>query len=205
MTLLSEIQYHPPITYFIFATRADAILIEKQENYQKQSYRNRCQILTSQGVLALTVPVVKGNRKTPIYETEIDYRQNWPETHWRTIRSAYGSSPFYPYYADLFRDVYENRPKYLFDLDLQFLMLYLRLLGIKQIVKFTEEYKTGYDQSVLDLRNLIHPKIQADNLNVKPYSQVFGKQFASSLSILDLLFSQGPEAQQYVRDSSPAR
>jgi hypothetical protein len=204
MTLLSEIQYHPPIPYFQFAARADTLLIEKHENYLKQSYRNRCRILTSQGVLALTVPVVKGNRKTQISNIEIDYRQNWPETHYRTIRSAYGSSPFYAYYADLFRDIYESRPKYLFDLDLQFLMLYLRLLGMKQKVKFTEEYSPVYDQSVLDLRNLIHPKAQADNLDVKPYRQVFGKQFASGLSILDLLFSQGPEAQQYVRGSSPA-
>lgn len=204
MILLTEIQYHPPIRFFQQAARAEALLIEKQENYLKQSYRNRCHILTSQGVLALTVPVVKGNRKTPISRLEIDYGQKWAETHWRTIRSAYGSSPFYPYYADLFREIYESKPKYLFDLDLQLLMLYLRLLGLKQKLEFTEEYKPVYDQHVLDLRNLIHPKIQADNLDVKPYKQVFGKQFAPGLSILDLLFSQGPEAQHYVRGSSPA-
>ncbi len=204
MILLTEIQYHPPIRFFQQATQADALLIEKQENYVKQSYRNRCHILTSQGLLALTVPVVKGNHKTPISQVEIDYGQNWTETHWRTIRSAYGSSPYYPYYADLFREVYESRPKFLFDLNLQFLILYLRLLGLKQKLEFTEEYKPVYDQHVLDLRNLIHPKIQADNLDVKRYKQVFGKQFAPGLSILDLLFSQGPEAQHYVRDSSPA-
>lgn len=204
MILLTEIQYHPPIRYFQYAARADALLIEKQENYLKQSYRNRCHILTSKGVLALTVPVVKGNRKTPVSQIEIDYGQKWTETHWRTIRSAYGSSPFYPYYVDLFRHIYESKPKYLFDLDLQLLMLYLRLLGIRQKLEFTEEYRPVYDQQVLDLRNLIHPKIKADILDVRPYKQVFGKQFAPGLSILDLLFSQGPEAQHYVRGSSPA-
>jgi hypothetical protein len=204
MILLTEIQYHAPIRYFQHAAAATSILIERHENYIKQSYRNRCHLLTSQGMLALTVPVVKGNRKTRITQVEIDYRQNWTDLHWRTIRSAYGSAPFFAFYADYILNIYEQRPKYLFDLDLQLLMLYLRLLGIAQKVTFTEEYIPEHGQQVRDLRNLIHPKIHADSLPVKQYKQVFGKQFAPGLSILDLLFSLGPEAQFYVRDSSPA-
>jgi hypothetical protein len=204
MVLLSELHYHPPIRYFQLASQAERLVLEQHEHYLKQTYRNRCRILTSQGPLALTVPVVKGNRKTRITQLEIDYRQRWPDTHWRTIRSAYGGSPYFAYYADLLQEIYIVRPKYLFDLNLRFLMLYLKLLGLGQPVSLTEEYSANYDLPVVDLRNLLHPKTIADNLDVKPYRQVFGKQFVPGLSILDLLFSQGPEAQTYVRDSSPA-
>jgi hypothetical protein len=205
MILLTEIQYHPPVRYFALAARSEKLLIERHENYNKQTYRNRCHILTSQGPITLIVPVVKGNRKIPISLIEIDYSQKWVETHWRTLRSAYGSAPFFPFYADFIWNIYKERPKYLFDLNLNFLRLYLRLLGLRKQIDFTKEYYPDYDQPVVDLRNLIHPKINpADNLDVKPYRQVFGKQFAPGLSILDLLFSQGPQAQDHVRDSSPA-
>lgn len=202
MILLTEIQYHPPIRYFAYVMRAEKILIEQHEYYLKQTHRNRCLILSSQGPLSLTVPVVKGNHKALITRIEIDYGQKWLENHWRTIRSAYGSAPFYAYYADYVRAIYDRRPKYLFDLNLQFLMLYLKLLGLKQHVAFTEEYSSEYNLPVLDLRNLIHPKTQSAILDVKPYRQVFGKQFAPGMSILDLLFSQGPGAQHFLRHCS---
>ncbi|HSI90972.1 MAG TPA: WbqC family protein [Adhaeribacter sp.] len=198
MILLSELQYHPPIAWFQQVLKADEVLLEAHENYIKQSYRNRCHVLTSQGVKALTVPVKGGNRKTIITSLEIDYEQNWVNQHWRTIRSAYGNSPFFLFYADHFQAIYDKQPRLLFELNREFLHLYFKFLRITKPLGLTERYEEKYAPAVNDLRNCIHPKKAPDNLATKPYNQVFGKTFAPGLSILDLLFNQGPEAPHYL-------
>jgi len=198
MILLTELHYHPSIQFFQQVFQADSVLIEAQENYIKQSYRNRCHVLTSQGVIALTVPVKGGNKKTPVTALEIDYEQKWVNTHWRTIRSAYGNSPYFEFYADYFEAIYEKEPRYLFELNREFLALYFKFLKITKPLGFTERYEEKYGPNILDLRSQIHPKKAPDSLTIKSYNQVFGKQFAPNLSILDLLFNQGPEAAQFL-------
>jgi hypothetical protein len=201
MILLSELQYHPSIQYFQQVFRAESVLLEAHENYIKQTYRNRCHVLTSQGVIDLTVPVKGGNRKTIITELEIDYEQKWVNTHWRTIRSAYGNAPYFEFYADYFEAIYQQKPRYLFEMNRQFLDLYFRFLKNSKPLRLTERYEEKYGEEVLDLRNKIHPKKAPDNLTAKPYQQVFGKHFVPHLSILDLLFNQGPEAKEYLQFS----
>ena len=198
MILLTELHYHPSIQFFQQVFQADSVLIEAQENYIKQSYRNRCHVLTSQGVIALTVPVKGGNKKTPVTALEIDYEQKWVNTHWRTISSAYGNSPYFEFYADYFEAIYEKEPRYLFELNREFLALYFKFLKITKPLGFTERYEEKYGPNILDLRSQIHPKKAPDSLTIKSYNQVFGKQFAPNLSILDLLFNQGPEAAQFL-------
>jgi hypothetical protein len=198
MILLTEIQYNPSIAYFQQVTRAESLLIEKQEHYIKQSYRNRCRILTAHGPKELAIPVKKGNRKTKISELEIDYSQNWINVHWRSIRSAYGSAPFFAYYSDYLADLYHQKQPLLWDFDLALLRFYLKCLNIKKPVLFTDSYMPGYGGDVADLRNKIHPKLNSDILEIKPYNQVFGKQFVPDLSIIDVLFSQGPETINYL-------
>ncbi|PRY11625.1 WbqC-like protein [Pontibacter ummariensis] len=201
MVLLTEIQYNPPVAYFWHALRSDRVLIEQHENYTKQSYRNRCHVLTAQGVQVLSIPVLRGGSKdkTPITTVEIDYSQKWYKVHWRTIQAAYGRAPYFEFYSDYIREVYERQPKYLFELNVDLLGLYFKLLKLDRPVGFTEAYQTEVPANVLDLRNKIHPKIYPDNLHVKPYTQVFGKQFASELSIIDLLFTQGPASLTYLQ------
>jgi hypothetical protein len=199
MILLTEIQYNPSIAYFQLAMRADYILIEKHEHYIKQSYRNRCQILSAHGPLNLTIPVKKGNRKTKITELEIDYSQNWVNVHWRSIRSAYGSAPFFTYYSDYLQQIYEQNNKYLFELNLQLLRFYFKCLNITKPLSFTETYIQEYLNPVADYRNKIHPKLNSAILDIKAYDQVFGKQFVPDLSIIDVLFLQGPEAVFYLQ------
>ena len=198
MILLTEVQYNPSIAYFQRVMQAESILIEKHEHYIKQSYRNRCHILTAHGVKELTIPVKKGNRKTIISELEIDYSQNWINVHWRSIRSAYGSAPFFTYYSDYILSIYEQKPTFLFNLNLDLLHFYLKCLNIKKPVLCTDTYKPEYNEEVADLRNKIHPKIKSAILEIKTYNQVFGKQFAPDLSIIDVLFSQGPETLFYL-------
>jgi hypothetical protein len=95
--------------------------------------------------------------------------------------------------------VYERQPKYLFDLNVDLLRLYLKLLKLERPLRFTDSYQSTYADGVLDLRNRIHPKIIHDNLYVQPYTQVFGKQFVQDLSIIDLLFTQGPKSLSYIQ------
>ena len=204
MILLTEIQYNPSITYFQQVVRAEKILIEKHEHYLKQSYRNRCRILTAHGPKELAVPVKKGNRKTKITELEIDYSQNWVNVHWRSIRSAYGSAPFFSFYSDYLQQIYEKKITLLFELNSTLLQFYLKCLNIKKPILYTESYVPVYSGEITDYRNKIHPKIKPDILEIIPYNQVFGKQFVPDLSIIDVLFSQGPETLFYLAVPSAA-
>jgi hypothetical protein len=198
MILLTEIQYNPGIAYFQQVVKAERLLIEQHEHYIKQSYRNRCRILTAHGPKELAIPVRKGNRKTKISELEIDYSQHWNNNHWRSIRSAYGGAPFFAYYSDYLEEFYQQKPALLFGFNLALMQFYFRCLNIKKPVTLTESYIPAYGQEVVDFRNKIHPKIKPDNLEIKPYAQVFGKQFVPDLSIIDVLFSQGPETISYL-------
>ncbi|WP_250419119.1 MULTISPECIES: WbqC family protein [Pontibacter] len=201
MILLTELMYNPPVQYFRHALQSDALLIEQHENYVKQSYRNRCHVLTAQGVVPLSIPVLKGNSKdkTVITDIEIDYSQKWHNVHWRTIQAAYGRAPYFEFYSDYIKQVYDRQPKYLFELNVELLKLYIKLLKLDKSLNYTETYQPDAPENVLDLRNRIHPKIIPDNLHVKPYTQVFGKQFVPELSIIDLLFTQGPASLLFLK------
>jgi hypothetical protein len=201
LILLTEILYNPPIQYFAQVLRTDRILVEQHENYVKQSYRNRCHVLTAQGAVPLSIPVIRGNSKdkTRITDIEIDYSQKWYNVHWRTIQAAYGRAPYFEFYSDYIREVYERQPKYLFELNVDLLRLYLKFLKLDKPLEFTQAYIPAYPDTVLDFRNRVHPKIIPDNLYVKPYTQVFGKQFVHDLSIIDLLFTQGPKSLSYIQ------
>ena len=215
MILLTELHYHPPAALFAELLRADGLLLEAHEHYRKQTYRNRCLIRTAQGVQALAVPVVDGNRAEKVAASliEIDYRQNWTHRHWRTLQTAYGNSPYFEYYADYLHDIYVGKPARLFDLNLQFLRLLLRCFRLPLPIALTTDYRAHYPAepppadfpatAVLDRRDWLTPKATAQPLEpdtpaaaalVRPYPQVFGPGFEPGLSVLDLLFSQGPAA-----------
>ena len=214
--VLFETQYHPPTAFFAELLGADALWLEAHDHYQKQTYRNRCLILTAQGPQALTVPVVDGNRSEKVLTSaiEIDYRQNWVHRHWRTLQTAYGGTPYFEYYADYLHDIYQQKPGLLFELNLSLLRFYFRCLRLRLPIHLTTEYYAATapsqsalihqvtDSPLLDRREWLMPKAAAepapDRKSVRPYTQRFGKDFVPGLSILDLLFMQGPAAGSFL-------
>lgn len=206
-TILAELHYLPSIPYFQQLLRADKLLLDAHEHYHKQTYRNRALILTAQGAQALTVPVVAGARSEKIRtsEIEIDYRQNWTHRHFRTLQTAYGASPYFGYYADYLQDIYSRKPARLWELNLAFLHLLLRCLRWPLPLDFTTEYLASSPPApaLLDRRDFLTPKSHSpapepDSPSQRPYPQVFGTAFVPGLSVLDLLFMQGPAAGQFL-------
>ncbi|MDO1450299.1 WbqC family protein [Rhodocytophaga aerolata] len=199
-----ELQYLPCLEYFACLLKYDTVYIEAHEHYQKQSYRNRCHILTATKVAILSVPIVKGNSKQLIRDVQIDYTQKWLTDHWRTIYSAYGKAPFFEHYADFFERVYVKKYKYLFDLNLDLLTNCLSLLKVNKKINFTDSYKSTEEIAVKDFRSAIHPKSGDKNSNLYTpvrYRQNFGNNFVSNLSIIDVLFCEGPRSLEIIRQS----
>lgn len=205
MTALLSLHYLPCIEYFTCILKHEKIYLEVNENYIKQSYRNRCYIKTSQKTEALIIPVRKGNSHVHIKEVEVDYEQRWFASHWRTIQSAYGKSPFFEHYCDLFQTIFKKRFQKLFDLNFELLTLCLNLLQIESTLSFTTTYEKSVVPAVNDFRNTIHPKVSyKSNGLLEPciYNQVFGRNFAENLSIIDLLFCEGPNARHILLQST---
>ena len=184
------------------------VYIEACENFQKQSYRNRCRFYAADGVQTLSFPIVHegGTHKIPISEIKVDYKKPWVLQHERAISSAYGTSAYFEYYQDELFAILEAGHERLFDLNMALLNFFIEKTGIKVDVRLTEEYMK--DTPHKDLRDVIHPKrpntILRDLSLEKPYFQVFsGKYgFQPDLSILDLLFNEGPDSILYLKTSS---
>ena len=211
--LLTELPYLPPIAFFssILADGEDeihALLLDAHEHYRKQTYRNRALLLTVQGVKPLTVPVLDGNRSEKVRTADIllDYRENWPHQHFRTLQTAYGNSPYFSYYADYFHDLYAQKPARLWDLNLAFLQVLLRCLRLPATLRLTTEYLAPgpetlvfEGQPVADRRDAYSPKLpHPATPAARPYPQAFGLPFVPGLSILDLLCREGPQAGSYL-------
>ncbi|MCE7992608.1 MAG: WbqC family protein [Roseivirga sp.] len=202
--ILLDIQYLPSIAYFAAIKQADEVWIEAHQNFVKQSYQNRCRILGANGTQDLSVPVNHRSRKIPIQELTIDYKQKWMNTHWRALQSAYGKSPFFDYYADEIRGIIQSKCATLFEIDRQLMTLCLKYLQIDTPIHFTKVFEKETKGNVSDLRSVIHPKKGLSELpwfKPTPYHQIFGSNFAPNLSVLDLLFCEGPMAGSILEQS----
>jgi len=191
----------PPISYMHQVYHADAVILEKRENYQKQTYRNRFEIFGANGRLALTIPVIKvrGNH-TPIDEVLVSSSESWTIKHWRAIESAYNASPFFMHYQDELYSILSEENTSLFELNLRLLNGLIELIGFEKKISFTGEYKEELTD-MLDLRNTINPKSKGSVYSFNTYQQVFMEKhgFIEDLSIIDLLFNEGPATLDYLR------
>lgn len=194
-TLLIDLHYLPCLEYFACLLPYNTIRLEEQESYQKQSYRNRCYILTSQKVDRLTIPVRRGNSKLPYKAIEIDYSQPWEGQHWRALCTAYNKAPYFEYFAEYFRAIFLERHTYLFGLNLALLQTCLQLLQVDKKIELSGYYeKEQRSSNLIDARYSVQPQKRiVYNTHYRPveYQQVFGQTFHPNLSIIDLLFCKG--------------
>lgn len=190
--------YLPPIEFFkqLAAHKKNNILIEKYEHFPKQTYRNRAAVYGPNGKLNLIVPVLKGSKiHTAVKDVKISYDADWQRLHWLSLQTSYRSSAYFEFYEDDFAPFYEKQYKYLFDYNLELLSLVLKHLKMNVDFDFTESYATHY---LTDFRENIHPKKESSYVS-QQYFQVFEDKygFIPNLSIVDLLFNQGPQSAKY--------
>jgi hypothetical protein len=193
--------YFPPISYISLIQRAEKVFIEKEENYLKQTYRNRCKILTANGLSVLTVPVLSGTSgKICIKDVKIDYSKRWQQVHLRALISAYRGSAFFEYFFDLVEKLINDREEYLLDLNMKSLEIVLKILKISTHIEFTNSFEPVNGNNN-DFRYNISPKKDAYGaFKSKAYFQVFENKygFMPDLSILDLIFNAGPDSISYL-------
>ncbi len=191
-----SIAYLPPVQYFSKLASYDEIIIEADEHYSKQSYRNRCHILSPNGVQCLSIPIKRKNRREiSIKEIEIDNSEKWQLNHKRSIITAYRSAPYFDFYFDELLPFFDNPAQNLFDFNLALTKKLCELLNIKNQISLNTNYQAITDAD--DFRESIHPKKRMqkpdEDFIIKPYMQVFMEKFnfVENLSILDLLMNEG--------------
>ena len=207
--VLLSTTYFGPVQWYQKLYRAEHVQIEQWESFQKQTYRNRCLIATTQGIQALTVPIERLSVNY-IKDIRISDHGNWRHLHWNALQSAYGESPFFDYYQDDIRPFFEKNWDFLLDFNEAIRLKMCELIEIQPKVSFTEGYTSissiNYKQSTInireDYRSAIRPKNpEADpDFEAKAYYQVYQQKhgFLPNLSILDLLFNMGPESIFYL-------
>ena len=214
MPVLLNTAYFPPVEYFALMAKEftlspdrvfpSVVYIEACENYQKQSYRNRCMFYSSSGKQSLSFPIVHvdgTHNNIPVTEVRVDYSTGWVVRHERAISSAYGTSAYFDYYADELFSILDSRPETLFGLNWKLTEFFIEKTGLAVDMRPTEFFcPYGSDAYGQDFREKIHPKrpdtVLGDLGIEKPYFQVFsGKYgFLSGLSVMDLLFNEGPDS-----------
>ena len=194
--ILLSTAYLAPISYYCRLNFYKEIQIEQWEHYIKQTYRNRCVIVSERGPLSLCIPIEKNVPHIPIKDVRISEHGNWKKLHWQALLYAYKRSPFFEYYADYLAPFYNTQYHYLLDFNEQLREIICQLIGIKRTIKFTDSY--FQENSCEDDRKLVSPQnTKTDKLfHPIPYYQAFAQKngFVPNASIVDLLFNMGPES-----------
>ncbi len=196
MSVLLSTAYLPPVEWFQHVLEHSSVRIEKHESWQKQSYRNRCYIMGANGKQMLNIPVDGNSKKMTIGNVKISYEQNWQHTHWQAIQSAYGASPFFEILGPELQEFYSKKEEYLFDWNAQMIQLMFDWLQVDIQLIPTNTWQAEAEN---DFRETIHPK-KPMTTECKRYPQVFDDSlgFIPNLSIIDLLFNEGPAAYDFL-------
>jgi hypothetical protein len=200
MSVLVHPTYFPSISHFVAMVQSDQVIFELDDNFQKQTNRNRMYIYSPNGVQLLNIPIKHSKnsfQKTKDVKIENDF--NWQKQHFKSLEAAYRSSPFFEYFEDDIRPIFTKKHEFLMDLNLQTFALVSECLGVKFETLHTTEYFKEVN-GVRDYRTLANGKKDASLF--KPYTQVFEEKagFLNNLSVLDLLFNEGRYALDYLKN-----
>lgn len=187
--------WFPPVGFFALLAKNPVVYLEACESYRKQTWRNRCRILTANGPMDLRVPVVHDGTRL-ITDIRVDWSIDWLRQAEYAIDSAYYSSPFFIYYRDELFALLDRRPETLWEMNLSIIGFFCRKIGIAPQIIPTADFVLNVED---DWREALSPKREAP-LATRPYWQVFREKFGfvPGLSIMDLLFNEGPESLTYL-------
>jgi hypothetical protein len=195
--LAADLFYLPNLEFFSLLLQAEVLWINGEDAYLKQTYRNRAEVLLANKVEKLTVPILEGNRQKAYKDVKVDYAQKWLNVHLRGIRSGYGKSPFFEYlFPDLER-IYQRKPVFLWELNLELLTLCLQFL--RKDVSIVDKAMCEANGTLFDIRGTIkakEPHVSRGFYYPHPYQQMFGLDFVPNLSVIDLLFCEGPASER---------
>lgn len=191
--------YLAPVSYFKLISESPKFAIETKEHFIKQTYRNRCYIYGANGNLSLSIPLQKRGNRTTIDQVKISYEENWQKIHWKSMESAYRTSPYFEFYEEEFRPFYESKDIIsLLEFNQKIQQTVLNLIKQKVEISLTDKYET----SEKDWRKSIHPKNKEHTqaFHFPKYMQVFEDKygFIPNLSIIDVLFNLGPRTMDYI-------
>ncbi len=198
--------YNGPVQYFARLVNEEEIILEQYDSYIKQTYRNRCNIIGPNGLHTLSIPVkrIRG-AKSLFKDVRVDYDMPWNKIHWKSLVAAYAASPFFEFFSDDLVPFYEKRFGFLVDLNAGLLEKTMQMMGMEIPVSLSDEFKAITGEN--DPRYFIHPKLDSriadPHFSPLVYHQVFEEKhgFKANLSILDLLFNEGPASHSVLKNS----
>ena len=191
--------YFPSISHFVAIAQSDLVTFEMDDNFQKQTNRNRMYIYSPNGIQLLNIPIKhskEAHQKTK--EVRLETAFDWQKQHFKSLEAAYRTSPFFEYFEDDIAPIFQKKHTFLMDLNLETMSVVSKCLGLEFDYNETAEYFHEVTDKI-DLRNLINGK--KDTSVFEPYTQVFGEKhgYLNNLSILDLLFNEGRYALDYLK------
>ncbi len=207
MKIIVHPAYFPPVTYFAAFFSAETVVFDIHAHFDKQTYRNRMYLHAAHGKQLLSVPVkhTKNMERLAMKKVKISYERNWQRQHWKTLETAYRTSPYFEFYEDDLYPLFEHKFEYLWELNLATVQKVFDLLNTDFDYELSQDYNPS-PEGFIDLRPLVDAKKKFDFIKqLPPYTQVFSNKngFIPGLSILDLLFMEGPHAVNYLKKIAP--
>lgn len=201
MRILLHPTYFPSISHFVAMAHADVVIFETEDNFQKQTNRNRMYIYSPNGKQLLNIPVKHSNNSDhqKFKDTRLETAFDWQKQHFKSLEAAYRTSPFFEYFEDDIRPLFEKKHTFMLDLNFEAMEIVTTCLGMPFTYTKTEEYLKEI-VGINDYRHLVNGK--KDTAVFEPYTQVFEEKhgFLNNLSILDLLFNEGRYAMEYLKN-----
>lgn len=197
--ILLPVFYLPPISWFSeFLNAENEVTFEQFENFPKQTYRNRANIFGANGKLSLIIPI-HHNGSRVYKDIEISYREDWQKLHWKSIKTAYQSSPYFEFYEDKLRKIFDTQEKNLFEFNLKTIRIILDILKTEKAYSLSNEYIKIPQE--INFREKFSAK-NPSQYEMEEYYQTFSDRlgFLKDLSILDLICNKGPELMTYIKN-----